>query len=188
MGRRSTDLLDVFRPGGGSGAEPRREPAKKVRAPRSPRTPFEGFFLGPRQLILGSSVVVLLLVLSFTVGLGVGRKAGRGTDGVAPALSHATQTRTIWVVRGSLDRVDAATSTELSEERVLEEMGRRFPWLPRERVRLDVSGGSIALTVGPFRDEREAATFLETRLRSARLWSKFPFRLSKPESVRVPVR
>jgi hypothetical protein len=184
MGRRSTDLLDVFRPGGGSGSEPRREAsAKKPRAPKSPRAPFEGMFLGPRQLILGGSVAVLLLVLSFTVGLGVGRQAGRA--GESPAPPSLRRETTVWVVRGSLDRVDAATSTELSEERVLEEMGRRFPWLPRERVRLDAAGGSIAITVGPFRDEREAEGFLATRLRSARLWSKFPFRLSKPESVRI---
>jgi hypothetical protein len=180
MGRRSTDLLDVFRPGGGSGSEPRREtPAKKARAPKSPRTPFEGLFLGPRQLVLGGSVAVLLLVLSFTVGLGVGRKAGRAGDGAAPTA--LLRTTTIWVVRGSLDRVDP-TGAEITEDRVREEMARRFPWISH---RIDASGSTIVVTAGPFRDEREAATVLETRLRTVRLWTKFPFRLSKPESVRV---
>ena len=77
MQRRSADLLDVFRSGGGSGSEPPRKEAapKKPRREKSARTPFQGFFLGPRQLILGVSVFRSLRLLWMDMDRGSGKGA-----------------------------------------------------------------------------------------------------------------
>ena len=97
MARRSTDLLEVFRAPregesspagqGGSQAQDRR------RAARPGGSLFEGLVLGPRQVLLASCVMVLLLVLAFTVGLGVGRRGGPGGGGDAPLAPAAAPTR-----------------------------------------------------------------------------------------------
>jgi hypothetical protein len=181
MPRKSTDLLDVFGAGRGSGGG-RTPPSKPPAAPREPksRRPFEGVFLGPRQVVLASSIGVLLLVLSFTVGIGVGKSGGKRPDG-APALKRES---TAWILRGELSRIDAARGEDVTEARILQELERRFG-VPRTMVRIDVTTEPATIVIGPFPTEADARAFLDSkRLVLARLGSGAPFRYSKPLMVR----
>ncbi len=181
MGRRSTDLLDVFRPGV-QGPAPAKPSAPKRRSSSSSGR-FQGFFLGPRQLVLGSSVALLLLVLSFTLGLGVGRKAGRGAT--AADVQSLRRETTVWVLKGRLPRVDPNTGGELTAEKVAVELQRMYR-IPAERVRVAVGEDGLTVAIGPFANEKEAARFYQQqRMQALRLWSSFPFRFSKPEAVRL---
>jgi hypothetical protein len=177
MPRRDSDLLAVFRPsssGGPGGAKP---PADRK---PGPRRRFEGVFLGPRQVLLGSSVVVLLLVLSFTVGIGVGRSGER--SGVAPSLERETA---VWVLRGRLGAMDFARAETLDAEGIARELESKYG-VPRRMVRVDGTGEPIWVTIGSFRTREEAQRFLtEHRLATARLGSAAPFRTAVPIEVRL---
>src|SRR5262245_31965965 len=175
MPRRTTDLLDVFRaerpsPGG--------RPAGDA-APSGPKRTFEGLFLVPRQLLLGSCVVVLLLVFAFVLGLSVGR---RGTPPPSNALQGNTPrtTRPAEVghyVVGRVPYVDAARQARIApavlRDRLVENYG-----VPTERiwVRDDADGKQWRLYIGPFASQQQAMEFLmKHTLIKAKLGPGYPF-------------
>ncbi len=106
MARRSTDLLEVFNRKTPGPSAPRRR-GSKGGGKRRTSGDVSGFFLGPRQILLACCVLLLLLVLSFVVGIGMGRR------GDAPDLSNTQLRRDstalpageAWYVRGRLAQV-----------------------------------------------------------------------------------
>jgi hypothetical protein len=196
MARKATDLLDVFRfssdaPKGSKKdkrAEKRRErseasPGSPTQT-RAPRARFEGIFLPPRQMLLGGSVLVLLLALSFTVGLGVGRSSASPTapDASGPSLRRETYA---WALRGEIPKMDVARAEAPTETRIVRELGRKYG-VPSDKLRVDAKGDPVVIWVGPFETEEAATAFLAARnLGTARLWSAAPFRFTKPQQVRL---
>jgi hypothetical protein len=154
MRRKTTDLLDVFRvrpaPSGGSEGEGK---VIKSSASKPARAPFEGVALSPRQMLLGGCVMVLLLVLSFTVGIGVGKSGG--SSGATPSLQRDASIGV--VIRGRVPRMDPLRqreNTPKAMKKVLVDFG-----IPESLVEAKVEGESILLVVGPFRDRDEAWRF-----------------------------
>ncbi|MHC5010923.1 MAG: hypothetical protein ACYTG6_08240 [Planctomycetota bacterium] len=184
MGRKATDLLDVFRQASGEpstgGREPRRGASRPKKAPKQRRR-FEGVFLAPRQVLLGSAVLLLLVVLSFTVGVGFGRSGGGGD--AAPALSRTTQ----WYIRGSLKEVDAIRGTVVDPAEVAEDLADMHQ-VPRERVSVRTKpDGGVFVFVGPFASEAQARRYFgEMALGPARVRGGVPFR--RAEYISVPPR
>jgi hypothetical protein len=184
MGRRATDLFDVFRPGDasrkGRAAAPPAPRREKPAADRTPRRRFEGLFLAPRQVLLAGSVGVLLLVLAFTVGLGVGRRGGAAAP--EPSLRRET---TIWVFRGTLAPIDAARGERMTDARIVRDLERSWG-IPRSMVRVDPVKDALVISLGPLASEEEAKAFQEAkRLAAVRVGIAAPFRFAKPEAVRV---
>jgi hypothetical protein len=158
MGRKATDLLDVFRLGGGAGggAPAGKRPAPRAAAAKTPRAKggsFEGVFLTPRQLVLGGSVALLALVLAFTLGLGFGRKGSGAATAPAP-LSRTTA----WFVRGRFEATDPLRGRirpddVLGHLEQVHRIERRFVKVqPRE-------SGGWWIFVGPFATDREAREY-----------------------------
>lgn len=185
MGRKATDLLDVFRLASGEPAAAKTESKRHARKPKKKqkqRKRFEGVFLAPRQVLLGSAVLLLLVVLSFTVGVGFGRSGGDGTD-LAPALSRTTQ----WYIRGSLKEVDAIRGTVVDPAEVAEDLVDMHQ-VPRDRISVRTKPeGGVYVFVGPFASEAQARRYFgEMALGPARVRGGVPFRREAYISVPPP--
>ena len=195
MARRTTDLLDVFR-------ERPQPPRPTPKEPGTPRRPFEGLFLYPRQLLLGSSVVVLLLVFAFVLGLSMGRRGAsestaalQGAAGRTP--SPVVVERQVYAV-GWVPYVDAGRQID-------NEPARLFDWLVKHKsvapetawVTDYPNGKQWALILGPFVSERSAMEYLVRHgLVNSRVGGVAPFENvaykhylpSQLPSTRVPAR
>jgi hypothetical protein len=160
MARKSTDLLDVFR------AEKRvaeSGPARpSPKAPREKRS-FEGLLLLPRQLLLGGSVLVLLLVFAFVLGLSVGR---RGAEGDAAALSaqirrDAAPTKRAWFVVGRVPLVDPVRQAANEPLRLYGDLVHaKGVSADRIWIQDDPTRQHLQVLLGPFTDKRQATDFL----------------------------
>jgi hypothetical protein len=179
MARRTTDLLDVFRDRGASGRGGKPETAPSAKPEKKP---FEGLFLYPRQLLLGSSVVVLLLVFAFVLGLSVGRRGsttgGSALQGVASRADDAeAHVRRVYV----LGRVPFTNATGLAAN----EPRQLFDALTSDRYGVDATRLWIAadpndeqwvVILGPFATEKDAADYLMShRLMRGRVGATYPF-------------
>jgi hypothetical protein len=192
MARKSTDLLDVFQ--AASRSKPAKERARKLKEPKEPkskepkgpRKKFEGIFLEPRQVVLAGSVGVLLLALSFVLGLGVGKSpkhAPAAGDGYA--LRRETATATAWAFRGEVGKIDVMRAVANSGPAIEKELGQRYR-VPHDKIRVDTRGDPIVIWIGPFATKAEAQAFFDERnLQTARLGSAGPFRFARPEAVSV---
>jgi hypothetical protein len=187
MARKATDLLDVFRYGGGDDDDDRAggKPARRARTPRrrkrsgaSRREPaprerpgFQGLILSRRQLVLAGSAMLLLLVLTFVVGVSAGRPSR--TQG-GRALNR-TALRDMLMVRGTMPALDRATRKEVDlreVRRILEERHH----VPPANLRIHVEHGLVRIDIGPFRSERRAREYVErTQLDTAHLFGADPF-------------
>jgi hypothetical protein len=171
--RRTTDLLDVFRDrGAGRSGKP-----EEAAAPKAPKKPFDGLFLLPRQLLLGSSVVVLLLVFAFVLGLSMGRRSGSGSGQALQANAPRADdpeanVRRVYV----LGRVPVTSATGLAAN----EPVKLRDVLSSDRFGVDPERIWIAadrndaqqwiLILGPFATEKQATDYLSShRLTTARL-------------------
>lgn len=173
MARRTTDLLDVFRDRGAGRSGKPEEPA----APKAPKKPFDGLFLLPRQLLLGSSVVVLLLVFAFVLGLSMGRRGGSGgTEALQANAARAedpeANVRRVYVLGRA--PVTSATGLAANEPAKLRDL------LASDRYGVDPARIWIAadpndsqqwiVFLGPFAHEKQATDYLSShRLTTARL-------------------
>jgi hypothetical protein len=187
MARKATDLLDVFRfsgEGEQDDAKPSRQRRARKRANRGAgkgagRTRFEGIQLNPRQLLLASSALLLLLVLSFTLGLATGRPDA-GSEASAALTRRSSQV----AIRARLPMVDPATSKPATGEQVLAELARDFR-IQRRNLRIRRDGQDWIVDVGPFSDEAEAQRYLRrSGLELAHIHMEDPFRYAEI----VPVR
>jgi hypothetical protein len=178
MARRTTDLLDVFRDRGASGRGGKPEPAPSANPEKKP---FEGVFLFPRQLLLGSSVVVLLLVFAFVLGLSMGRRSGGdGTEALradAPRSADAAPVRRVFV----LGRVPLTNPTGLAAndpKKLYEALtSERYAVDPaRLWIDKDPNDAQWRIYLGPFTTQQEAADYLMNhRLTRGRVGESYPF-------------
>ncbi len=148
--KKTTDLLDVFRhrpvEGGSSG-----RPSKR-RASRSKDRAFEGVFLAPRQLLFVSAIGVLLLALSFTVGLGFGRHGAE-----RPTLEKTTSGS--WWILGRMGGTDPA-GRPLDPDQVKAELVR-VHGLPAQNLRVETtSEGGLVVYLGPWTEKAPAEEYL----------------------------
>lgn len=178
MPKRSTDLLEVFNRKPQSRRTPQRASKKsRSRGTKKMRGSFEGLVLGPRQLLLSSCVLVLLLVLSFVVGVGLGRQGDQDPSSASPALSREQQTaatREVWYIRGRTVRVHQVRGDVLDRARIYAELGLESQHVHAAEAR----GGYYDVYVGPFPTEATARRYwadagLDTRGRRI----GFPFAL-----------
>jgi hypothetical protein len=178
MPRKATDLLDVFRLSD-QRATPPEKPSRGRKGSggrsREKGARFEGIYLIPRHLLLGGSVVALLLVLAFTVGIGVGR-SGREARPAAPALQRPAAR---WMLVGQMsdrERMDLARTQELANDQILRDLETRYR-VPRARMQVVNGPGVTEIRIGPFASPSDAQTFLDDRgLRTARIGSASPFK------------
>lgn len=176
MARRTTDLLDVFR---AETPAPGRAATHAAAKAAGPKRRFEGLFLFPRQLLLGSCVVVLLLVFTFVLGLSMGRRGAAGGSSAlqasAPRAAESNERRHYAV--GRVPHVDAARQARIDpaalRDRLVENYG-----VPRERIWIlnDADARQWQVVLGPFANEHQATEFLfDHTLIKARLGSGAPF-------------
>lgn len=170
MARKSTDLLDVFRAEKRVAENAASRPATKAAREKGA---FQGLLLLPRQLLLGGSVMMLLLVFAFVLGLTVGK---RGAESDAAALSAQARRAADADRRGlfAVGRVPLMDPVRQSAN----EPGRIFSDLVTVRgvdekrvwIRDDATRQHLQVLIGPFTDKAQAAEYLQrTNLVVARL-------------------
>ena len=184
MAKRTTDLLEVFqaKQGGGAargGGKPRGRgggTSRKSRAAKK-RASFDGVYLNSRQVLLVSCVLVLLLVLSFTVGLGVGRQGDPSPGG--PALSRPSAAVGGWYIRGKMPRHHTLSGRPIDPDKVHQELVSRHGFRGSD-IRVDESGDHYAVWFGPFSTESKARELLERRsLEALPVLGDWPFNRAK---------
>ena len=188
MARRSTDLLEVFRgPREGSGQAKGRSSSgsrRKGSARRKVSAGFEGVSLGPRQVLLASCVMVLLLVLAFTVGLGVGRRGGPATAGPDLSRTQAGRAAAVWYVQGRVPRRDVMRGEEVDPDRLKDDLVREHGFRASDLRVSEGERGYFFVHYGPFASEEEARNVLrEHNLGYLNVRGTYPFSLE--EVVRV---
>lgn len=174
MAKRSTDLLEVFNRKAPGPSAPRRR-GKKGGPKRQKAADFSGFFLGPRQLLLVCCVLLLLLVLSFVVGIGVGRRGDEPLTAAGTSLRRETSAlpaTEAWYVRGRLARVHQIRGERIDPVGIPGDLGLN----PRHIRVEEAPRGYYDVFVGPFATEAAARQYwrnakLETRGRKI----GFPF-------------
>lgn len=177
-------MLEVFRgsgrpAGGGAPKKPaRRKPSKRAGV-RGLFGGAHGLFLAPRQLLLVSCVLVLLLVLAFTVGLGMGRRGGHAGEGAA--LSRTTEAPgALWYIKGRIPRRDLLSSETVDPEQVRAELVRRHGFRPSD-LRIDEGErGYFFVFYGPFSSQEQARRLLrEHHLSVLEVRGTYPFTLEE---------
>lgn len=194
MARRSTDLLDMFRgPRAGEHAakgrsgKPRKKPRKrtKTRGRGGWLSAFEGLVLGPRQVLLASCVMVLLLVLAFTVGLGVGRRGGPLADSTSLSLESGTgRPAAAFYIQGRVPRRDLLRDQDVDPDLLKEDLVRLHGFRPADLQVTEGERGFFFVHYGPFTSEEAARRVLrEHNLGYLNVQGTWPFSLE--EIVRV---
>ena len=188
MAKKATDMLDVFRLGSAESApsRKRRSSAKQSRpAARRASSSADGIQLGGRQLLLASCVGVLLIVLAFTVGLGVGR---RGLTTGGPQLNRPTAIADHYWIRGQLPGHDRLIDAPVNPSDVVREL-QQVHKIPHGLVAIRrlPKDGALEIDVGPFPSKTDAEAFRSARsMKMIRLPTGSPFRFA--EVVAVPAR
>lgn len=171
MAKRSTDLLEVFhRPRGDDedslGRKRRARGSRSMKGTSRKRRKledFQGVFLAPRQVLLTSCVLVLLLVLSFLVGLGMGQRGA--PEGRETALARGTGQTTVrgFYIRGRIMRQDVMGRKRTDPGQFVADL---VDLSDLERRHLHIEDGSAShwwLYYGPFQSEAHARRDLERR-------------------------
>ncbi len=175
MAKRANDLLDVFRlaSGQGDGSAPRGRGRRKATPRARKKKAADGVFLQPRQVVLLSSTVVLLVVLAFAAGLGYGR---RGSSGIALQRRSAHDANIAWWIRGKLRSKDDLTGHAIAPEAVIRELLSRYN-IAEDYVRVVPEDSErLAIFLGPFSSEAKAHAYYEAqRLGTLRLRWGSPF-------------
>ena len=179
MARKATDLLDVFRFGGDSEAEDQRRAASKPKAraerakakAESRERGFDGLILSKRQLLLTGSAMMLLLVLSFVIGL----SAGRPGAPTPAARRDATVGAESLMIRGTMSVLDPATRRPVDPDDVRRVLQTQHQ-VPAANIHVHAEGGSLLIDIGPFKTEERARAYLERmELDLARIQGADPF-------------
>ena len=186
MARRSTDLLEVFRGPREGETPPARKgdrKRKRTKASAGRRPLFEGLVLGPRQVLLASCVMVLLLVLAFTVGLGVGRRGGPSAGG--EALSRPSGgAAAVWYIQGRVPRRDVLRGEEVDPDLLEEDLIRQHGFRATDLRVTEGERGYFLVHYGPFTSKEKARKILrDHNLGYLSVQGTYPFSLE--EIVRV---
>ncbi len=184
MARKATDLLDVFRFGDDDGDENskrdsgrggRRVPKerKPKKAPRARSQSEEDVLqLNRRQILLGSSAVVLLLVLSFVLGLSAGRSGPSEDDTKIERRSG----RDLIAIRGDLPLLDKATRKSIDPAQIAGVLKRDYG-LKRKNIHMYRVSGRLVIDIGPFHSETQAKSYLrKSGLKMLHIHMEDPFR------------
>ena len=186
MARKATDLLDVFRFSDDDGNDAHERKTRRKAARRAARaakgakrkgsasakgsTAFDGVHLSPRHLLLASCAGVLLLILSFTLGLATGR------PGETPTRAPGLQRDTMVLIRATLPVVDPTTRKATDPERIRRKLRLEYG-IENRHLRIRKEDGQLILEVGPFRSEESATRYLRSSgLELAHLCMDDPFR------------
>jgi hypothetical protein len=161
MARKATDMLEVFRTKVASPAASREaSPAgEKKRG-------FQGMVLVPRQIMLGSAVVVLLLVFTFVLGLSVGKRGDVGAGGTT--LSAVSPTRgsdaKLTYVEARVPYMDPARHVANAPAAMRDNLARVRGVSPDHIwISDDTSNQRLRVLIGPFRDSEAAVEFLRRK-------------------------
>lgn len=193
MPKRTTDLLDVFRTSSGDAGASSKKPratkpsrTKRKSAParsKSSARPFEGVFLNPRQVLLAACVAVLLVVLAFTVGIGVGRKGSPDDDGLALARqTSGPATAATWWIRGKMPRRGVLRREAVEPEEILSDLVDLHGFRPSDiQVETEKSPRDHWwIYYGPFQSEEQARQVSQTHnLAYKRVGDSYPFAYAK---------
>lgn len=181
MARRTTDLLDVFRDRGTAG-RPAKGDAPAPAEARAAKKPFEGLFLFPRQLLLGSSVVVLLLVFAFVLGLTMGRRGssggGNALQGSVPRADASTPDVRRLYVSGRVPVTNATTLATNDPQKLFDTLTSSRYGVDSERLWItgDSSGKQWVVILGPFDKKQDAIDYLVSHgLLTVRVGGVYPF-------------
>lgn len=178
MAKRANDLLDVFRGASSQGSSTPRRARKKQggRSSSKRRGGPEGVFLAPRQVLLVSSAMVLLLVLAFTVGLGV----GRGGFGSGTAALQKKAAPTFYWIRGSIPSRDVVGGRPVDRDALLVELGKELGLQRRNLAAVPADGDLLHVYVGWWTTQAEAQAYLRLKhLDSLRLKWGAPFHFAE---------
>ena len=184
MTRRSNDLLSIFDANRQAQRKAQVQATSRARAPKAAAAPgrpsgrhrgrgFQGLWLSPRQVVLAGCVGTLLLLLTFFVGLAMGRP---GTTATTPALrrdAEAAAGRVLLELKVSA--LDMATGRRVEAA----DIRRRLAALgvpERGIVTLVEQGGSWTVHVGPFASEQAADVWIrKNNLAGAEVAGSMPF-------------
>jgi hypothetical protein len=186
MARKATDLLDVFRfnneeEEGGHESKQRRKAAARAASAagktkaatarkKKSRGASDGITLSARQLLLASCAGVLLLVLSFTLGLATGSPSGS-----APTEAPLAR-QTLVMIRATVPLVDPASRQKADPERIRRQLMHEFP-IKSQHLQIHEEGAHLVLEIGPFTSEQKADAFRRsTGLELAHINMQDPFR------------
>lgn len=163
MARKASDLLDVFRmrPAGSDDGEPARRPAKKgAKKPKAKRTASkprrragEAVSVSKRQLLYAGSVVVLLMALSFVLGVSM---TGDGSSG--PALNK--QTEKPWYVMGYLPKTSLLAGKPIDIRKAVRELYNQHGVTQDDLDIFDL-GRRYLIRFGPFPTRPRAFQYVE---------------------------
>ena len=192
MARRSTDLLEVFRsPREGAATDPGKSRSRKSRKKTRSKgnggmlSGFEGLVLGPRQILLASCVMVLMLVLAFTVGLGVGRRGGPNSPGEALSRTGGgPDAAAVWYIQGRVPRRHVLRGTEVDPDLLKDDLVRQHGFRPTDLRVTEGERGFFFVHYGPFASQEQARKVLrDHNLAYLSVQGTWPFNLE--EIVRV---
>jgi|GEM_PF-5216020 len=166
MARKATDLLDVFR---AEHPAPARGGAKSKEGSTPAKRGFAGMVLLPRQLLLGSAVVLLLLVFTFVLGLKVGSRDGSDPQTLAGARSGGslsavntrdTQTKYTYV-EARVPYMDPARHVA-NDPAILRASLVRTRGVPPELIWItdDITAQRLRVLLGPFTNSEKGVEFL----------------------------
>jgi len=190
MARRSTDLLEVFRGPRETGASASssasgRKPKKRSKKSGAKRSGLDGLVLGPRQVLLASCVMVLMLVLAFTVGLGVGRRGapGNGQDALSRPADTG-HTAAVWYIQGRVPRRSVMYGEEVDPDLLKEDLVAQHGFRASDLRVTEGERGYFFVHYGPFTSKDQARKVLrENNLGYLKVQGTYPFSLE--EIVRV---
>jgi len=187
MNPTGTDLLDIFN------SRPRRgsSPARATSRPREPRSGGSsgGGSPGRGRLLLGGTVMVLLVALAFTAGVGVGRSR-RGVAAPTPGLAAVpTAPRESWGVR-SKALPNLGSKADNLRNRIVAELYRKWPDMESHTYVADVLDKAGKATPGQFRlilkdfETRQEAQAAVSDLGIWQIDGQMPFDGCRPERMK----
>lgn len=133
---------------------------KAARAKRVARRPGgDGYRLDltQRHVVLGGSVLALLLVLSFTLGLAAGRGKDGGSEEVS--LQRSAARGHSFYVSGTIPNILPSTGQRVRGKRIQQELMEDF-LLERSRFKIFSGKNEWRITVGPFASDADARRFV----------------------------
>jgi len=193
MARKAHDLFDVFQLAQDAGSGNRKHGPRRKAAPASAaktqraRTPAArrksgasaGLALNRRQVLLAGSALMLLLVLSFTLGLATGRPGSKQAN---PSLDR----RSAFVIRGTLPLTDPTTRNPVDTQHIRRQLSRDYK-IPGPNIMMRRLGNDLRIDIGPWPSKRAAKRFWNrSGLKLVHIHLEDPFRWAQVVPYRPP--
>lgn len=140
-----------------SGTRASKKAARGKRVARRPDGDGYRLDLTHRHVVLGGSVLALLLVLSFTLGLAAGRGKEGSSDEVS--LQRSAARGHSYYVSGTIPNILPSTGQRVRGKRIQQDLMEDF-LLERSRFRIFSGKDEWRITVGPFASDADARRFV----------------------------